>query len=103
MTPKSIATPLLSPLLTRRRFIAVTGAVASTMLLDAFPSRASSADTHNLDSFTLRVGYSERELAGLRIHTRTYNSSFPGPLLVTRPGHILRITVVNKLPPDPPA
>src|SRR5205085_11610987 len=59
------------------------------------------AGGHN--EYTLHVGYSERELGPFRLRTRTYNSSLPGPLLVTRPGHVLHIKLINYLPPDPPA
>jgi suppressor of ftsI len=38
-----------------------------------------------------------------RLRTRTYKSSLPGPLMVTRPGRALRIKLINHLPADPPA
>lgn len=51
-----------------------------------------------VDSYALDVGYSQRTLAGYPISTRTYNASFPGPMFVTRPGHILRVRLTNNLP-----
>jgi suppressor of ftsI len=56
-----------------------------------------------VDEYTLQVGYSERELGPFRLRTRTYKSSLPGPLMVTRPGRALRIKLINHLPADPPA
>ncbi|MBV9224212.1 MAG: multicopper oxidase family protein [Acidobacteriaceae bacterium] len=53
------------------------------------------------DRYTLTASFSDRVLAGYPIRTRTYNGSFPGPLIVTRPGHALRVLVKNELPPDP--
>ncbi len=53
--------------------------------------------------YTLKVGYSERQLGSFKLRTRTYNSSLPGPLMVTRPGGTLRVELINNLPPDPPA
>jgi suppressor of ftsI len=55
------------------------------------------------DDYTLHVDYSERDLGPFRLRTRTYNSSLPGPLKVTRPGHTLHVALINHLPPDPPA
>ena len=56
-----------------------------------------------LAEYTLKVGYSERQLGSFKLRTRTYNSSLPGPLMVTRPGGTLRVKLINNLPPDPPA
>ena len=56
-----------------------------------------------VDEYSLQVGYSERRLGSFALRTRTYNSSLPGPLMVTRPGHTLRVKLTNSLPPDPPA
>jgi suppressor of ftsI len=72
-------------------------------MLGLFRGTVHAAQTESVpvDAYTLQVGYSERELAGLSIRTRTYNASLPGPLMVTRPGHVLRVTLANSLPPDP--
>jgi len=53
------------------------------------------------DTYNLTVGYSERSLGGIKVRTRTYNGSLPGPLMVTRPGHHLHVTINNQLPPNP--
>jgi FtsP/CotA-like multicopper oxidase with cupredoxin domain len=55
------------------------------------------------DEYTLKVDYSEREFGPFRLRTRTYSSRLPGPLMQTRPGHTLRIKLINNLPTDPPA
>jgi hypothetical protein len=49
----------------------------------------------------LTADYSERTLAGFPIRTRTYNASFPGPVFVTRPGHLLQVRLNNRLPREP--
>jgi suppressor of ftsI len=56
-----------------------------------------------VDEYTLKVDYSERELGPFRLRTRTNNSRLPGPLMQTRPGHTLRIKLINNLPADPAA
>jgi FtsP/CotA-like multicopper oxidase with cupredoxin domain len=56
-----------------------------------------------VDEYSLRVDYSVRELGPFRLRTRTYNSSLPGPLMVTRPGHTLHVKLMNHLRADPSA
>lgn len=73
------------------------------MILGGRSEIANAATQGEVDSYVLRVEYSERKLAGLRIRTRTYNSGLPGPVLMTRPGHTLRVRFINRLPPDTPA
>jgi len=93
------------PRLTRRQFLAAGGTIAGAAIVGLFPDPVHAAQNESapVDAYALRVGYSERELVGLKLRTRTYNASLPGPLMTTRPGHILRITLANSLPPDPPA
>ena len=55
-------------------------------------------ESQPVDSYILTASYSERTLAGFPIRTRTYNSSFPGPTLVTGPGHLLQVHFTNELP-----
>jgi suppressor of ftsI len=90
--------------LTRRELLRAGGtaaslAIAGQSLLGL--SGCGSIDT-STDSYTLSVGYSQRTLGGVTVRTRTYNGSVPGPVLITRPGNNLQITVVNQLPPNPP-
>lgn len=53
--------------------------------------------------YTLNVGYATTSFGSRTLHTRTYNGSTAGPTLEASPGGILRITVNNHLPPNPPA
>jgi FtsP/CotA-like multicopper oxidase with cupredoxin domain len=92
---------------TRREFLFVGGIVAAATFLGG-PGSLPAAAAENtsqpgIDEYALRVGYSERQLGPYTLRTRTYNSSLPGPLMVTQPGRTLRIKLTNRLPPDPPA
>lgn len=91
------------PRFTRRQFLAAGGTIAGAVMLGLLPEVGRAAESAPVDAYALRVGYSSRQLARLWLRTRTYNASLPGPLMVTRPGHILRVTLSNSLPPDPPA
>lgn len=64
---------------------------------------AAAAAENGVGEYTLKVGYSERQLGSFRLRTRTYNSSLPGPLMMTRPGQTLQVHLIINLPPDPPA
>jgi suppressor of ftsI len=90
---------------TRREFIVSSAAVAGgAMLLGRHGLAAAASDSSvATDTYNLTVGYSERTLGGLKIRTRTYNGSLPGPLMVTAPGHHLHVTINNQLPPNPSA
>jgi suppressor of ftsI len=91
------------PTATRRQFLLAGGAAAAWAFLGK-PGDIFGADLGaGPDEYALRVEYSERQLGAFRLRTRTYNSHIPGPIMVTRPGHTLRIKLINNLPPDPPA
>lgn len=91
-------------LVSRRQILAGGAALAGAAMLGISPLDAHRASAEEgIDTYALKVGYSERTLAGFRLKTRTYNASLPGPLMVTRPGRKLRITLSNSLPPNPPA
>jgi FtsP/CotA-like multicopper oxidase with cupredoxin domain len=51
-------------------------------------------------STTLRIRYAYQEIGGYRLHLRTYEGMTPGPTLRARPGDVLRIRLVNELPPN---
>src|SRR5262245_29461115 len=87
---------------TRRQFIAA-GTAAGLWTALGWRGDFAAATAADQDDYTLHVGYLERDLGPFRLRTRTYNSSLPGPLMVTRPGHMLHVTLMNDLPPDPPA
>src|SRR5215831_8674631 len=88
---------------TRRRFLLAGGTLAAWAFFRKPADLAEAAAQGAVDEYTLQVDYSERELGPFRLRTRTYNSSLPGPLWVTRPGHMLRVKLTNNLPADPPA
>src|SRR6202048_3262894 len=50
---------------------------------------------------TLRVRYAYKDIGGYRLHLRSYEGTIPGPTLRVRPGDVLRIRLVNDLPPNP--
>ena len=88
--------------LTRRQFL-LAGALAAGATLSARGNLVSARAEERVDEYSLESAYSERQLGPFAIRTRTYNSSLPGPLIVTRPGNTLRVKLTNQLPPDPPA
>src|SRR5262249_18690480 len=89
--------------ISRRQFLAASSALAMMGALGAGENLLHAAEDSALDQYALRVDYSERDLGDFHLKTRSYNSTVPGPLMVTRPGHTLRISVTNNLPPDPAA
>src|SRR5580658_2937488 len=93
----------MSPTATRRQFLLTGGAAAAWTVLGGAGEIVRAAVNGEVDEYVLHVDYSVRELGPFRLRTRTYNSSLPGPLIITRPGHTLRIKLVNHLPPDPAA
>jgi FtsP/CotA-like multicopper oxidase with cupredoxin domain len=48
---------------------------------------------------TLRVDYAYHDIGGYRLSMRTYEGGVPGPTLRVKPGDVLRIRLVNDLPP----
>ena len=49
---------------------------------------------------TLRARYAYKAIGGYRLHMRTYEGTIPGPTLRCRPGDVLRIRLINDLPPN---
>jgi suppressor of ftsI len=86
----------------RRQFL-MAGATTALAMMSPHMSLFAAAEEGNVDAYTLVAGYSEGSLGSFHLRTRTYNSSIPGPLMVTRPGHTLRVRLINRLPVDPPA
>jgi FtsP/CotA-like multicopper oxidase with cupredoxin domain len=89
--------------LTRRQFLVAGGTFAAWSLFRGSFDLAAAPPEGVVDEYALTVDYSERELGPFRLRTRTYNSSLPGPVWVTGPGHTLRVKLTNNLPVDPPA
>jgi len=100
-----MARPDCRGLLSRRNFLRLGLTVGAATLggvidLSGCGSSSTGSESVPVDSYVLDVGYSERMIAGFRTRTRTFNQSLPGPLMTTRPGHELRILMVNQLPPN---
>jgi FtsP/CotA-like multicopper oxidase with cupredoxin domain len=49
---------------------------------------------------TLRLQYAYKDIGGYRLFVRTYEGTVPGPTLRVKPGDLLRITLINDLPPN---
>jgi FtsP/CotA-like multicopper oxidase with cupredoxin domain len=49
---------------------------------------------------TLRLQYAYKDMGGYRLFMRTYEGDIPGPTLRVRPGDVLRIKLINDLPPN---
>ncbi|QBR71179.1 copper oxidase [Beijerinckiaceae bacterium] len=49
---------------------------------------------------TLRVNYAYKDCGGYRLYLRTYEGTIPGPTLRVRRGDVLRIRLINDLPPN---
>jgi FtsP/CotA-like multicopper oxidase with cupredoxin domain len=50
---------------------------------------------------TLQVRYAYKDIGDYRLSLRTYEGMVPGPTLRVRPGDVLRIRLINDLPPNP--
>jgi FtsP/CotA-like multicopper oxidase with cupredoxin domain len=80
--------------LSRRDLFAAAGVVMSASAL-ACKRDEGGQDTQSL---TLECARLTRELGGKQVRLRAFNGTVPGPMLRTRPGQLLRITVKNSLP-----
>jgi FtsP/CotA-like multicopper oxidase with cupredoxin domain len=49
---------------------------------------------------TLRMHYAYKNIGGHRLYLRTYEGTVPGPTLRLKPGDVLRVRLVNDLPPN---
>ena len=48
----------------------------------------------------LHVAYANHDIGGYRLNLRAYEGSLPGPTLRAQPGDVLRIRLINDLPPN---
>lgn len=51
-------------------------------------------------STTLRVAYAYKDMGGYRLWLRSYEGDIPGPTLRLKPGDVLRVALINDLPPN---
>ena len=49
---------------------------------------------------TLRMHYAYMDIGGHRLYMRTYEGTVPGPTLRLKPGDVLRIKLINDMPPN---
>jgi FtsP/CotA-like multicopper oxidase with cupredoxin domain len=49
---------------------------------------------------TLRMHYAYQAIGGHRLYVRTYEGTVPGPTLRVKPGDVLRIKLINDMPPN---
>jgi len=49
---------------------------------------------------TLRMQYAYKDIGGHRLYVRSYEGAVPGPTLRLTPGDVLRIKLINDMPPD---
>src|ERR1700731_1962977 len=126
----------LSPLLSRRLFLAAGSGIGTSLLVRHLPATApesgeAQAAEHmheDLDDAydawkdfvpgahfiepevrrsangelrtTLRLQYAYKDIGGYRLFIRNYEGTIPGPTLRLKPGDVLRIQLINDLPPS---
>ncbi|HEX7660296.1 MAG TPA: multicopper oxidase family protein [Pseudonocardiaceae bacterium] len=99
----SSSNPFTSPV-SRRWFLAGTGAVAAMGALTACGSQSGSAVNSPTGSsardYTLTPKVARIDLGGPTVQTWTYGDGLPGPLLRGKVGEVLRVSVKNQLPTD---
>ena len=49
---------------------------------------------------TLRMQYAYKNIGGHRLYVRSYEGAVPGPTLRLKPGDVLRIKLINDMPPN---
>jgi FtsP/CotA-like multicopper oxidase with cupredoxin domain len=49
---------------------------------------------------TLRMQYAYKDIGGHRLYVRTYEGTVPAPTLRLKPGDVLRIKLINDMPPN---
>ncbi len=49
---------------------------------------------------TLRMRYAYKDIGGYRLYMRMYEGTVPGPTLRVKPGDVLRIKLINDMPPN---
>jgi FtsP/CotA-like multicopper oxidase with cupredoxin domain len=68
------------------------------------PAELIEPDVRQSDGGQLRtdlvVRYAYHDIGGYRLHLRAYEGTTPGPTIRVRPGDVLRVTLLNDLPPN---
>ena len=80
--------------LSRRDLLAAAGVVVSASAM-ACKRDENRQDTQSL---TLECARLAKQLGGRQVKLRAFNGTVPGPLIRTKPGQLLRITLKNSLP-----
>ena len=80
--------------LSRRDLLAAAGVVMSASAI-ACKRDENQQDTQSL---TLECARLTKELGGRQVKLRAFNGTVPGPMIRSRPGQLLRITLKNSLP-----
>jgi FtsP/CotA-like multicopper oxidase with cupredoxin domain len=68
--------------------------------LPVFPQPPAQRSVKGLLDTALRVAFGDFDLNGQRLKLRCYNNALVGPTLRVRPGDVLRINLLNDLPPN---
>lgn len=100
-TPPQPATAARSPQVVREGVSSVAGPmripfVAGESLREPEVRRSVNGELKT----TLRAAYSYQNIGGYRLYVRTYDGMVPGPTLRMKPGDVLRVTLINDLPPN---
>lgn len=95
---------------TRRRFC-VTGVIGAGFMASGCTTPANGPDQglpqpevrtsrNGVLDTTLKVKFAPNDIGGQDIYTRTYEGTVPGPTLRVKPGDVMKIRLVNQLPPN---
>jgi len=66
----------------------------------AFIEPAVRRSAHGELNTTLRMRHAYKTIGGHRLYVRTYEGTVPGPTLRLKPGDVLRIKLINDMPPN---
>jgi FtsP/CotA-like multicopper oxidase with cupredoxin domain len=97
--------------LSRRRFLGTSAGLGAVLLVSRATSTPAAEETPLIEPevrravsgelrTTLRARYAYKDIGGHKLYMRTYEGAIPGPTLRCRPGDVLRIRLINDLPPN---
>lgn len=96
----------------RRRFVVITASVGAAAAIAAGCGGRLAGPVSELEPlvtgragnrYRISVQYAMTRINGKIFRTRTYGGHIPGPTIVTRPGELLDVEIVNRLPRNPKA